>query len=45
MTSLLVLTCLRSPPVLQDLYLASVYVSDAQYNRNIFFDTSPQAVR
>uniref|UniRef100_A0A672MC42 Two pore calcium channel protein 1-like n=1 Tax=Sinocyclocheilus grahami TaxID=75366 RepID=A0A672MC42_SINGR len=22
-----------------------VYVSDAQYNRNIFFDTSPQAVR
>ncbi|XP_051528012.1 two pore calcium channel protein 1-like [Myxocyprinus asiaticus] len=25
--------------------LASVYVSDAQYNRNIFFDTSPQAVR
>uniref|UniRef100_A0A672ML09 Two pore calcium channel protein 1-like n=1 Tax=Sinocyclocheilus grahami TaxID=75366 RepID=A0A672ML09_SINGR len=25
--------------------LATVYVSDAQYNRNIFFDTSPQAVR
>ncbi|XP_024914058.1 two pore segment channel 3 isoform X2 [Cynoglossus semilaevis] len=29
----------------EDLDLASVYVSDAQYNRNIFFDTSPQAVR
>lgn len=43
--ALRVLTCLRSLPVLQDLYLASVYVSDAQYNRNIFFDTSPQAVR
>uniref|UniRef100_A0A671T6C1 Two pore calcium channel protein 1-like n=1 Tax=Sinocyclocheilus anshuiensis TaxID=1608454 RepID=A0A671T6C1_9TELE len=25
--------------------LATVYVSDAQYNRNIFFGTSPQAVR
>ncbi|XP_073681964.1 two pore segment channel 3 [Garra rufa] len=25
--------------------LATVYVSDAQYNRNIFFDTSPQSVR
>ncbi|XP_077059789.1 two pore calcium channel protein 1-like [Siphateles boraxobius] len=25
--------------------LATVYVSDAQYNRNIFFDTSSQAVR
>uniref|UniRef100_A0A9J7ZV23 Two pore segment channel 3 n=2 Tax=Cyprinus carpio TaxID=7962 RepID=A0A9J7ZV23_CYPCA len=24
---------------------ALLYVSDAQYNRNIFFDTSPQAVR
>uniref|UniRef100_A0A671NRY4 Two pore calcium channel protein 1-like n=1 Tax=Sinocyclocheilus anshuiensis TaxID=1608454 RepID=A0A671NRY4_9TELE len=24
---------------------SSLYVSDAQYNRNIFFDTSPQAVR
>uniref|UniRef100_A0A672MGT7 Two pore calcium channel protein 1-like n=1 Tax=Sinocyclocheilus grahami TaxID=75366 RepID=A0A672MGT7_SINGR len=31
------------PPVKFD--LATVYVSDAQYNRNIFFDTSPQAVR
>lgn len=29
----------------QNFDLAAVYVSDAQYNRNIFFDTSPQAVR
>ncbi|XP_020514942.1 two pore segment channel 3 isoform X1 [Labrus bergylta] len=29
----------------EDFDLASVYVSDAQFNRNIFFDTSPQAVR
>ncbi|KAM4603839.1 two pore segment channel 3 [Polymixia lowei] len=29
----------------EDLDLAAVYVSDAQYNRNIFFDTTPQAVR
>ncbi|XP_067115529.1 two pore segment channel 3 [Osmerus mordax] len=28
-----------------DFDLAAVYVSDAQYNRNIFFDTTPQAVR
>lgn len=28
-----------------DLDLASIFVSDAQYNRNIFFDTTPQAVR
>ncbi|KAM6972478.1 two pore segment channel 3 [Aplochiton taeniatus] len=28
-----------------DLNLAAVYVSDAQYSRNIFFDTTPQAVR
>lgn len=28
-----------------DLELAAVYVSDAQYNRNIVFDTSPQGVR
>ncbi|XP_028830561.1 two pore segment channel 3 isoform X2 [Denticeps clupeoides] len=27
-----------------DFCLAAVYVSDAQFNRNIFFDTSPQAV-
>ncbi|XP_029315295.1 two pore segment channel 3 [Cottoperca gobio] len=29
----------------EDYDLASIYVSDAQYNRNIYFDTSPQAVR
>ncbi|XP_029378801.1 two pore segment channel 3 isoform X2 [Echeneis naucrates] len=29
----------------EELELASVFVSDAQYNRNIFFDTSPRAVR
>ncbi|XP_037327825.2 two pore segment channel 3 [Pungitius pungitius] len=29
----------------EDFALASIYVSDAQYNRNIYFDTSPQAVR
>lgn len=29
----------------EDLDLAAVYVSDAQYNRNIYFDTTPQAVR
>ncbi|KAG7234470.1 hypothetical protein INR49_004759, partial [Caranx melampygus] len=28
-----------------DFDLAAIYVSDAQYNRNIFFDTSPQSVR
>ncbi|XP_075907412.1 two pore segment channel 3 [Nelusetta ayraudi] len=28
----------------EEFELASIYVSDAQYNRNIFFDTSPQAV-
>lgn len=28
-----------------DLDLAAVYVSDAQYSRNILFDTTPQAVR
>ncbi|KAI5618662.1 two pore channel 3, partial [Silurus asotus] len=27
------------------LNLAAVYVSDAQHNRNIYFDTTPQAVR
>nr|XP_055039515.1 two pore segment channel 3 [Misgurnus anguillicaudatus] len=31
--------------VTEKFQLATVYVSDAQYNRNIFFDTSPQAVR
>lgn len=29
----------------EDFDLAAIYVSDAQYNRNIYFDTSPQAVR
>lgn len=29
----------------EDFDLASIYVSDAQYNRNIYFDTSPQAVK
>ncbi|KAJ8392380.1 hypothetical protein AAFF_G00075050 [Aldrovandia affinis] len=28
-----------------ELELAAVYVSDAQYNRNIVFDTSPQGIR
>ncbi|KAK2492824.1 hypothetical protein MC885_000136 [Smutsia gigantea] len=28
-----------------DLLLAAAYVSDAQYNRNIPFETSPQAIR
>lgn len=36
---------LRRVSVFQDFDLASIYVSDAQYNRNIYFDTSPQAVR
>uniref|UniRef100_A0AAY4ANT7 Ion transport domain-containing protein n=1 Tax=Denticeps clupeoides TaxID=299321 RepID=A0AAY4ANT7_9TELE len=34
----------RSMPFFSDFCLAAVYVSDAQFNRNIFFDTSPQAV-
>ncbi|XP_028266363.1 two pore segment channel 3 [Parambassis ranga] len=29
----------------EDFDLAAIYVSDAQYNRNIYFDTSPHAVR
>ncbi|XP_056442617.1 two pore segment channel 3 [Gadus chalcogrammus] len=29
----------------EELELAAVYVSDAQHNRNIFFETQPQAVR
>uniref|UniRef100_A0A669EDH3 Two pore segment channel 3 n=1 Tax=Oreochromis niloticus TaxID=8128 RepID=A0A669EDH3_ORENI len=28
-----------------DFNLAAIYVSDAQYNRNVYFDTLPQAVR
>ncbi|KAM9156152.1 two pore channel protein 2-like [Pangshura tecta] len=36
----------RDPPLAQeDLLLAAAYVYDAQYNRNIPFETSPQAVR
>eukprot|EP00069_Balaena_mysticetus_P013885 bmy_08325T0 len=37
----------EEPPALedQDLLLAAAYVSDAQYNRNVPFETSPQAVR
>uniref|UniRef100_A0A667XEK3 Two pore segment channel 3 n=1 Tax=Myripristis murdjan TaxID=586833 RepID=A0A667XEK3_9TELE len=38
-------TATKTKPSGGDLDLAAVYVSDAQYNRNIFFDTSPQAVR
>uniref|UniRef100_A0A8C5XIC5 Ion transport domain-containing protein n=1 Tax=Microcebus murinus TaxID=30608 RepID=A0A8C5XIC5_MICMU len=36
------------PPLLfgdQDLLLAAAYVSDAQYNRNVPFKTSPRAIR
>ncbi|XP_031607560.1 two pore segment channel 3 isoform X2 [Oreochromis aureus] len=29
----------------EDFNLAAIYVSDAQYNRNVYFDTLPQAVR
>ncbi|XP_062845823.1 two pore segment channel 3 [Trichomycterus rosablanca] len=37
----------RNNPVTMEhrLNLAAVYVSDAQHNRNIIFDTTPQAVR
>ncbi|XP_066863325.1 two pore channel protein 2-like isoform X2 [Kogia breviceps] len=35
----------EEPPAPEDLLLAAAYVSDAQYNRNVPFDTSPQAVR
>ncbi|KAF4016015.1 hypothetical protein G4228_008303 [Cervus hanglu yarkandensis] len=37
----------EEPPDLedQDLLLAAAYVSDAQYNRNVPFETSPQAIR
>ncbi|KAK2817555.1 hypothetical protein Q5P01_025746 [Channa striata] len=35
----------RAAKTKEDFDLAALYVSDAQYNRNIFFDTSPQAVR
>ncbi|XP_073647219.1 two pore channel protein 2-like isoform X4 [Tursiops truncatus] len=35
----------EEPPAQEDLLLAAAYVSDAQYNRNVPFETSPQAVR
>ncbi|XP_044781514.2 two pore calcium channel protein 2 isoform X4 [Bubalus bubalis] len=37
----------EEPPDLEDqeLLLAAAYVSDAQYNRNVPFETSPQAIR
>ncbi|XP_047601587.1 two pore calcium channel protein 1-like isoform X1 [Lutra lutra] len=38
----------EEPPALeedQDLLLAAAYVSDAQYNRNVPFETSPRAIR
>nr|XP_019607237.1 PREDICTED: two pore calcium channel protein 2-like [Rhinolophus sinicus] len=35
----------RAPEEEQDLLLAAAYVSDAQYNRNVPFKTSPQAIR
>lgn len=34
-----------SPNEDEDLLLAAAYVSDAQYNRNVPFETSPQAIR
>ncbi|XP_036780023.2 two pore calcium channel protein 1-like isoform X2 [Manis pentadactyla] len=34
-----------APEEEQDLLLAAAYVSDAQYNRNIPFETSPRAIR
>uniref|UniRef100_A0A672GE30 Two pore segment channel 3 n=1 Tax=Salarias fasciatus TaxID=181472 RepID=A0A672GE30_SALFA len=37
---------IKCPPgVLQDLELAAIFVSDAQYNRNICFEASPAVVR
>ncbi|XP_054977630.1 two pore channel protein 2-like [Sorex araneus] len=36
---------LEEPLRQEDLLLAAAYVSDAQYNRNVPFETSPQAVR
>ncbi|XP_020024015.2 two pore channel protein 2-like isoform X3 [Castor canadensis] len=35
----------EEPPTQEDLLLAAAYVSDAQYNRNVPFQTSPQAIR
>ena len=34
-----------SPTEDRELLLAAAYVSDAQYNRNVQFETSPQAIR
>ncbi|XP_060043257.1 two pore calcium channel protein 1-like isoform X2 [Erinaceus europaeus] len=35
----------EEPLAREDLLLAAAYVSDAQYNRNVPFETSPQAIR
>ncbi|XP_058523601.1 two pore calcium channel protein 1-like [Ochotona princeps] len=35
----------EQPPAQEDLLLAAAYVSDAQYNRNVPFETSPRAIR
>ncbi|XP_021553273.1 two pore calcium channel protein 1-like [Neomonachus schauinslandi] len=35
----------EEPPAQEDLLLAAAYVSDAQYNRNVPFETSPRAIR
>ncbi|XP_006156692.1 two pore calcium channel protein 1-like [Tupaia chinensis] len=35
----------EEPPSQEELLLAAAYVSDAQYNRNVPFETSPQAIR
>ncbi|KAB1256904.1 Two pore calcium channel protein 1 [Camelus dromedarius] len=43
--ALTVFVPLLSPTEDQDLLLAAAYVSDAQYNRNVPFETSPQAIR
>uniref|UniRef100_A0A673SYV0 Ion transport domain-containing protein n=1 Tax=Suricata suricatta TaxID=37032 RepID=A0A673SYV0_SURSU len=42
---LIVILSFLSPKEDQNLLLAAAYVSDAQYNRNIPFETSPQAIR
>ncbi|XP_025782994.1 two pore calcium channel protein 1-like [Puma concolor] len=35
----------EEPPTQENLLLAAAYVSDAQYNRNVPFETSPRAIR
>ncbi|XP_046925643.1 two pore calcium channel protein 1-like [Lynx rufus] len=35
----------EEPPAQENLLLAAAYVSDAQYNRNVPFETSPRAIR